>query len=90
MKTIEIPKHRCPVCFYVSELMSGLYNEDATASAGDIHVCIKCGTISIIQKDFTFIQATEQDLKKIYEEDRNAFMQTIKASIAIKSRINLQ
>lgn len=71
---------------YVTECIQSVFGEHVP-KPGDINLCLKCGAVSFIQEDLTLKQATEDELKKVKEEDPEAYSELRRVSNVI-ARMN--
>lgn len=60
MKTTETPTALCPACGHKIDRASSM--DDATPSAGDISICIRCAAVNLFAGDLTLRRPTADEL----------------------------
>lgn len=57
------------------------------AEKGAISICFKCGQIGVFQEDLTVRKITEEELQEIQEKCPEAYLQMIRISAIMESKI---
>lgn len=74
------PKCKCPVCFYETDRMSCITDDNKIPEPGDLNICIRCGNFCIILEDLTYRQATADELNRYRQENPDIFYKAMMAS----------
>lgn len=71
MPTHPQPPGNCPECHHKFDRCTNTTNEFAGPAAGDLSVCIECGTMLIFESDLSVRRLTGREFEELPEAIRN-------------------